>query len=350
MFRSITVLILALLLFHASTVRSQTNITYGKFAGDSITTGYNNSFFGYQAGMLTTTGSDNSVFGFSAGMQMTNGINNTFFGSAAGQAQAGGYGNSYFGAMAGTSGSGDYNSFFGTGSGMNSGSTFNSFFGYSAGKANTTGEKNVFVGGNAGLTSTTGARNTFIGNFAGADKNYTGSYNTLLGASTRAVSEDVTYATAIGSGAVALWSNSITLGRSEGEDLVRIPGNLALTRLSAGGTTALCRNAFMLLATCSSSARYKSNIHAFNSGFDLLRHLRPVSFRWIDGGMQDVGLIAEEVYKVEPLLTTMNDKGEVEGVKYDRINLLLINAVIEQERRIEKLEREIKALKSKGRR
>jgi type III secretory pathway lipoprotein EscJ len=35
------------------------------------------------------------------------------------------------------------------------------------------------------------------------------------------------------------------------------------------------------------------------------------------------------VAKVEPLFTFTNDKGEIEGVKYDRISVVLINAIKE---------------------
>jgi hypothetical protein len=43
--------------------------------------------------------------------------------------------------------------------------------------------------------------------------------------------------------------------------------------------------------------------------------------------MRDIGLGAEEVERVEPLLTFRNEKGEIEGVKYDRITPVLVNAV-----------------------
>jgi hypothetical protein len=51
--------------------------------------------------------------------------------------------------------------------------------------------------------------------------------------------------------------------------------------------------------------------------------------------MLDLGLVAEEVAAVEPLLTTTNVNGEVEGVKYDRIGVVLINVVREQQKTIE---------------
>ena len=256
--------------------------------------------------------------------------NNTSYGSFAGESLTTGGGNSFYGAYAGSS----------TTTGP-----LNSIFGVFAGMDNTTGEKNSFFGANAGRLSRSGTRNTFIGNYSGADKDYTGNFNTLLGASTRLASENVSYATAIGADAVAAGSNSVTLGRPTGEDMVRVPGNLVVGTLSTGGSTPLCRNAYLLVATCASSARYKSNIVSFGSGLDRIRHLRPVSFNWKDGGIRDLGLVAEEVAEVEPLLVTRNNEGEIEGVKYDRIAVVLVKAFQEQQRYIEDVEKQIDALK-----
>ena len=62
--------------------------------------------------------------------------------------------------------------------------------------------------------------------------------------------------------------------------------------------------------------------------------------------MRDMGLVAEEVNKVEPLLTTKNDKGEIEGVKYDRITAVLVNSVKEQQEQINRQEKLIARLKT----
>ena len=112
-------------------------------------------------------------------------------------------------------------------------------------------------------------------------------------------------------------------------------GVTTIANLGSAGSTTLCRNASSQISTCSSSARYKDNINTFASGLDLIRKLRPVSFNWKDGGMLDMGLVAEEVSAVEPLLTTQNANGEVEGVKYDRVGVVLVNAVKEQQAQIE---------------
>jgi hypothetical protein len=122
-------------------------------------------------------------------------------------------------------------------------------------------------------------------------------------------------------------------------DTLDVNGIIRVATLGSAGATTLCRNASNQISTCSSSARYKSNINPFPSGLNVISRLRPVSFNWREGGMQDLGLVAEDVAKVEPLLTTMNDKGQVEGVKYDRVGVVLVNAVKEQQTQIEELQR-----------
>ncbi len=115
---------------------------------------------------------------------------------------------------------------------------------------------------------------------------------------------------------------------------LQVNGTIGLN-LGVGGFTALCLGAGGQIAGCSSSLRYKSNINSYNSGLGLIKRLRPVSFNWKVNNMRDIGLVAEDVAAVEPLLITHNDKGEVEGVKYDRVAVVLINAVREQQTQIE---------------
>jgi hypothetical protein len=76
------------------------------------------------------------------------------------------------------------------------------------------------------------------------------------------------------------------------------------------------------------------NIAPFSSGLDFIRQLRPISFDWKEGGMRDVGFGAEDVAAINPLFVTYNSKGEVEGVKYDRLTTVFVNAFKEQQARI----------------
>jgi type III secretory pathway lipoprotein EscJ len=55
---------------------------------------------------------------------------------------------------------------------------------------------------------------------------------------------------------------------------------------------------------------------------------------------------AEAVEQVEPLLVTRNPRGEVEGVKYDRVAVVLVNAIKEQQQQIAAQQSEIETLRS----
>lgn len=296
-------------------VAGTNNLFAGAGSGAANTTGGGNSFFGSTAGGSNTIGGGNSFFGNRAGTNNQNGSDNSFFGSVAGLSNTTGIGNSMFGVFAGLN---------------NAAGSGNSFFGYFAGQDNTSGSGNSFFGNGAGLMNMTGANNTMIG--AGAD----------VGAN------NLTYATAIGADAVASQSNSIFLGRADGSDAVRIPGStviggtLVVNTLGSAGSTTVCLNAANRFAPCSSSLRYKTDVRAFTGGLEIVRRLRPVSFKWIDGGASDVGFGAEDVANIEPLLTTRNDRGEIEGVKYPQISTVLVNAVNEQQTEIEQLKEQVR--------
>ncbi|NNE68700.1 MAG: tail fiber domain-containing protein [Pyrinomonadaceae bacterium] len=315
---------------------SSFNSFFGYAAGSSNTLGDFNAFFGNSSGFNNTTASGNSFFGSSSGPKNTTGANNSFFGRSAGFNNTTGADNSFFGRSSGRdSTTANNNSFFGKDSGLvNTTGANNAFFGMDAGSSNSIGWYNSFFGRSAGNSNTTGENNSFFGRNAG-DTNTTGSNNTIIGRAGDVGSVDLTYATAIGSGAVVTASNTVQIGR-DGSDTVRIG------KLGTAGTTALCLNPIKEVSSCSSSIRYKSNIEEFRPGLDLIMKLRPVSFNWNEGGMLDLGLVAEEVEKIEPVLTTTNSEGEIEGVKYDRIGMVLVNAVKEQQAQIEKQKEIIK--------
>ena len=101
-------------------------------------------------------------------------------------------------------------------------------------------------------------------------------------------------------------------------------------------TGSVCFNAVGDLLQCgASSLRWKTNVQAFSDGLSILRQLRPISYNWKDGGVFDIGLGAEDVAKVAPFFAFKNKEGVVEGVRYERLNMVLINAVKEQQEQIE---------------
>ena len=111
------------------------------------------------------------------------------------------------------------------------------------------------------------------------------------------------------------------------------------------GAFSLCRTANNQIATCGSSLRYKDHLAPFTPGLELINRLRPITFTWKQDGLRDLGLGAEEVARVEPPLVTYNERGQVEGVKYDRIAVVLINAVREQQEMIRRQQAQIDELK-----
>lgn len=60
----------------------------------------------------------------------------------------------------------------------------------------------------------------------------------------------------------------------------------------------------------------------------------------------DIGPGAEDVAQVAASLVYTNNQAEVEGVKYEKLNLLLINAVKEQQEQIEQQRQQITDLKN----
>ena len=105
----------------------------------------------------------------------------------------------------------------------------------------------------------------------------------------------------------------------------------------------ICRDiTFGTLGQCGTSLRkYKSNIENFAGGLNIINRLRPVSFTWKGTEMRDVGFIAEEVFEIEPLLTTTNENGELQGVRYRQINVVLVNAVKQQQGQISQQQKQI---------
>lgn len=322
------------------TITGSFNSFFGSLAGQ-VNTGGNNSFFGAIAGSRNTTGSDNSFFGRAAGNNNTEGINNSFFGSNAGLDNTTGNANSFFGYFAGAANQiGSGNAFFGSQAGNANNNSFNTFLGTSAGRESS-GSGNTLVGNGAGANLNSGNNNTFVGfNTGNVIGNFSGSNNTVIGANT-IVGNGISYGTAIGADAVANRFNSIILGRSNGADRVVIWG------LGGGGSTDLCLNSINEISVCSSSLRYKTNVNFFNPGLNLVKRLQPITFDWKDGGTKDLGLGAETVAEIEPLLVTYNKDGEVEGVKYDRLGVVLLNAVKEQQLQIESQEKQNQELQTR---
>jgi hypothetical protein len=76
--------------------------------------------------------------------------------------------------------------------------------------------------------------------------------------------------------------------------------------------------------------------------------LRPVSFRYkkeIDPqGTTQLGLVAEDVEKVNPNLVVRDKEGKPYSVRYDQVNAMLLNEFLKEHRKVQELEKQVEKL------
>ncbi len=121
-------------------------------------------------------------------------------------------------------------------------------------------------------------------------------------------------------------------------------GTVQIGTLGGAGATTLCRNTLDLISSCSSSLRYKKDFQSFGDGLSFINQLNPIAFKWKADNLPDIGFGAEDMAKINPLFVTYNAKGEVEGVKYDRLSVVFVNAFKEQQTQIERQQTQIENL------
>jgi hypothetical protein len=93
--------------------------------------------------------------------------------------------------------------------------------------------------------------------------------------------------------------------------------------------------------TSLSDASKKKNIRPIENAIEITKKLEGVRFDWKDTDAPSIGVIAQEVEKVLPELVAENDG--VKSVSYGNIVGVLIEAIKEQQVRIEELERKLDA-------
>ena len=97
-----------------------------------------------------------------------------------------------------------------------------------------------------------------------------------------------------------------------------------------------------------SSRRYKEDIKPLDMNSQALYALKPVSFRlkkeYDFTQTLGFGLIAEDVEKVNPDLVYRNNKNQVESVRYEMVNAMLLNEFLKEHRKVEQMEKQIEKL------
>jgi hypothetical protein len=92
-----------------------------------------------------------------------------------------------------------------------------------------------------------------------------------------------------------------------------------------------------------SSRRWKTNIQPLQNALGKIEQLRGVSYDLKESGKHEIGVIAEEVGQVVPEVVSFEQNGkDARGVDYSRLTALLIEAVKQQQREIRDLKSELR--------
>jgi len=265
----------------------------------------------------------------------------------------------------------------------NNGGTYNTAIGQNALQSTTSGAENTAVGAGA-LESNVGTQNTATG-FDALTYNTDGIENTADGFGALGGSTSGNSNTAVGWNALGgntLGSNNIAVGFEAAGDVsggnsnnihignvgasadsgtIRIGTSGTQTSFFAAGirgTTTGDNNAVPVLidsngqlGTVSSSRRFKEDIQDMGDASRDLMRLHPVTFRYkkpFNDGSQPIqyGLIAEEVAEVYPDLVARSADGQIETVKYQLLDPMLLNEVQRQQAQIRELERRLNKIES----
>jgi hypothetical protein len=319
------------------------NTATGSSALAANTTGFANTATGSSALSNNTTGAWNTATGQAALTSNTTGNENTATGDAALFNNSNGFANTATGYSAlSLNTSGNDNTATGTGALVgNTTGNDNTATGGAALGGNTTGSYNTAIGGGALYSNTTGGGNTATG-VGALTQNKTGSNNIAIGYD---AGYNVTTSNNIhlGSQGFATDSGIIRIGCMSTSDCgpgvapqtaAFIAGIWGATTQSSGAVPVLV-DSNGNLGVASSSRRYKEDIQDMGDTSSGLLRLRPVTFRYkkpyADGSQPiQYGLIAEEVAEVYPDLVARSADGQIETVKYQVLDSMLLNELQKQ--------------------
>jgi len=110
---------------------------------------------------------------------------------------------------------------------------------------------------------------------------------------------------------------------------------------AAPGGVPVYVNADGKLGTLQSSARFKTNIKPMDRTSETILALEPVTFRYkkeLDpDGIPQLGLVAEQVEKVNPDLVVRGEDGKVMTVRYEAMNAMLLNQFLKEHGQVQQL-------------
>jgi hypothetical protein len=339
--------------------------------GDQSTgEGVNNTAAGAASLLFNSTGSNNTAVGTSALLNNQDAGSNTAVGSFALNVNQHGGGHTAVGANALENN---------TASGFLSSNTA---VGISAMNTCTTGGANVAVGEGALLSVDTGSANVAIGALAGASYTADESSNIVIGAGTGGTAGEnntihigdnfasggilISDGTIVGAQAFTIASGLVgggiqfleviglssisiesTLSQTTGASSCFVGGIFNQTP-SAGSHGVVVGPDNKLADATLSSRRFKKDIAPIDKLSNGILALRPVTFHWKNDNTNEpeFGLVAEEVAEVNLDWITRNPQGEISGVRYETIPILLLNEFLKEHKKVEQQQANIAELKS----
>jgi hypothetical protein len=309
------------------------NTALGAGALASNTTGTNNTASGVDALQNNSTGVANTASGFNALQSNTTGSSNTASGSIALQQNT----------------TGGENSAYGNGALQNNTTgNFNTASGFEALANNTTGGGNNATGSFALANNTTGTSNVADGSSA-LSGNTTGDNNIAIGQNAAgSVSGGNSNNIHIGSHGAPNDSGTIRIGTPGTQTLFFVAGVRGVTT-GANNAIPVVIDSNGQLGTVSSSRRFKEDIEDMGDASSGLLRLRPVTFRYrqpFADGSQPIqyGLIAEEVAEVYPDLVAHSADGQIETVKYQVLDSMLLNELQKEHQQVQQQAETIRLL------
>jgi hypothetical protein len=148
---------------------------------------------------------------------------------------------------------------------------------------------------------------------------------------------------------------NVGIGQSNPQYRLDVTGSTRITLALAVGTITPSATVGRIdasndvVAFSTSDINFKTNIYPISGALDKITQIGGYEFDWIPNQEHhgftghDVGVLAQEIEKVLPEVVTTRDSG-YKGVKYEKIVPLLIQAIKEQQKQIEDLQRQINYL------
>ena len=233
-----------------------------------------------------------------------------------------------------------YHALQGTNTGLNNTAT-----GHSSLSANTVGFNNTANGWHS-LQITTGNQNTGVGCDALVN-NTTGSNNIAVGFRAGVNLTNGSNNIDIGSNGVAGESNAIRIGAAGAQNATFVAG---IRGVVIAGAQPVGVNAAGQLGVRASSARFKEAISSMDKASEAILALHPVSFRYQKSldpkGVPQFGLVAEEVAKVDPDLVVPDEEGKPFSVRYEEVNVMLLNEFLKEHRKVETQDKKVQQLET----